>query len=343
MRVRDFGCTLYGKERRIRFGIIGVGGYIAARHLKAMYEVGGELVCALDVNDSVGVLEMYFPEAEFFTRESAFVAFASNLLARAEGLDFISVCTPNFLHKRHIMLALKLASNVICEKPIVLDMRAFASLYKLEYGIPYRTESKAFQNLMSDSDKIESKKPRIFGILQLRLHQEIINLKRRIQDDLIDNPAKYYKLKLHYITARGKWYFASWKGDERKSGGIICNIGVHLFDMLIFVFGRAQSNVLLESSAHRASGVLYFANAEIVWLLSVDSKDLPTGSHKALRTLESSDGSGEIYFDFSQGFEDLHTKSYEEIIQNRGFGLDEVYECIKLMTYIRGQESKRSC
>lgn len=428
--------------KRPRFGLIGVGGYIAPRHLKAIKEVGGTLICALDISDSVGILDSYFPEAAFFTQEAEFVAFLDALSERGERLDFISICTPNFLHKRHIAIALNHGTSAICEKPLVLDMHSFDELKALESAAQRRAErakisERAKHTKIDSVDLIDSRafsKPQVFGILQLRLHESIIALKQRIAHELAQNPRQTYQLRLRYITPRGRWYGASWKGDARKSGGIVCNIGVHLFDMLLFVFGEFARNEMRGASETRASGVLELANARVEWLLSVEGDDLAahraedtqgaesressvqnmreidsnakdfastsksanfacTDSHqppakKALRILESipqdsafldsstestlaksapkahnaqdkapkppsttPHGASEPYplnttpcdmgeplsFDFSQGFEDLHTKSYQEILAGRGFGLDDIRACIALIEHISNQ------
>lgn len=307
-----------------RFGIIGVGGYIAPRHLRAIYDNGGELVCALDLHDCVGVLDRYFPRAEFFTNEAEFIEYI-----RANGIDFLSICTPNFLHCSHIALALELGASAICEKPLVLHTSELATLQALE-----STLSKQAQIV------------RVYGILQLRLHPQIQALKAQVEDELMHNPKHIYKLSLRYISARGKWYHKSWKGDVQKSGGIICNIGVHLFDMLAFVFGDFVGNELAHYEARRASGVAHFAHAQVEWLLSIDSKDLlesglETKTSHALRILEEISlppcKRAALRIDFSQGFEDLHTASYNEILQGRGFSLSTQKQAIAIIESITKQ------
>ena len=255
-----------------RFGIIGVGGYIAPRHLRAIYDNGGELVCALDLHDCVGVLDRYFPNAEFFTNEAEFIEYI-----RANGIDFLSICTPNFLHFSHIALALQNGASAICEKPLVLESKELSALEKLESSA---LDSSSFLC-----------QPRVYGILQLRLHPQIQALKAQVEDELMHNPKHIYKLSLRYISARGKWYHKSWKGDVQKSGGIVCNIGVHLFDMLAFVFGDFMGNTLTYYDDKRASGVASFAHAQVKWLLSIDrddmdSSELGTKTSRALRILE---------------------------------------------------------
>lgn len=304
-----------------RFGIIGVGGYIAPRHLRAIYDNGGELVCALDLHDCVGVLDRYFPRAEFFTNEAEFIEYI-----RANGIDFLSICTPNFLHCSHIALALELGASAICEKPLVLHTSELATLQALE-----STLSKQAQIV------------RVYGILQLRLHPQIQALKAQVEDELMHNPKHIYKLSLRYISARGKWYHKSWKGDVQKSGGIVCNIGVHLFDMLAFVFGDFVGNELAHYEASRASGVARFAHAQVEWLLSICASDLAHSSHnQALRILKEDSRAlpsarPALRIDFSQGFEDLHTASYNEILQGRGFSLSAQKQAIAIIESITKQ------
>lgn len=304
-----------------RFGIIGVGGYIAPRHLRAIYDNGGELMCALDKHDCVGVLDRYFPNAEFFTNEAEFIEYM-----RANRLDFLSICTPNFLHCSHIALALELGASAICEKPLVLHTSELATLQALE-------------STLSKQAQIA----RIYGILQLRLHPQIQALKAQVEDELMHNPKHIYKLSLRYISARGKWYHKSWKGDVQKSGGIVCNIGVHLFDMLAFVFGDFVGNELAHYEARRASGVAHFAHAQVEWLLSICASDLTHSSHnQALRILEEDSRAlpsarAALRIDFSQGFEDLHTASYNEILQGRGFSLSTQKQAITIIESITKQ------
>lgn len=304
-----------------RFGIIGVGGYIAPRHLRAIYDNGGELVCALDLHDCVGVLDRYFPRAEFFTNEAEFIEYM-----RANRLDFLSICTPNFLHCSHIALALELGASAICEKPLVLHTSELATLQALE-------------STLSKQAQIA----RVYGILQLRLHPQIQALKAQVEDELMHNPKHIYKLSLRYISARGKWYHKSWKGDVQKSGGIVCNIGVHLFDMLAFVFGDFVGNELAHYEARRASGVAHFAHAQVEWLLSICASDLAHSSHnQALRILEEDSRAlpsarPALRIDFSQGFEDLHTASYNEILQGRGFTLSAQKQAIAIIESITKQ------
>lgn len=307
-----------------RFGIIGVGGYVAPRHLRAIYDNGGELVCAFDLHDCVGVLDRYFPNAEFFTKQADFIRYA-----QANRLDFLSICTPNFLHFSHIALALELGTSAICEKPLVLHTSELATLQSLESTLSTQAHF-----------------ARVYGILQLRLHPQILTLKQQIHDELALNPTHCYALSLRYISARGKWYHTSWKGDMQKSGGIVCNIGVHLFDMLAFVFGDFMGNTLTYYDDKRASGVASFAHAQVKWLLSIDRDDmdsskLGTKTSRALRILEEISpppcDRAALSVDFSSGFEDLHTASYKEILQGRGFDLAQQQQAITIIESITKQ------
>lgn len=363
-------------KRALRFGIIGVGGYIAPRHLQAIKDIGSELVCAYDVRDCVGVMDRYFPEAEFFTKEREFRAFLAGLNAAGAGLDFISICSPNFMHFRHIALALEHGASAICEKPLVLSLRHARALQNLESRAQNLAKSRTRKNLKSrqvdsrraesgvDSRTLESRAldsralPRVYGILQLRLHEQIIALRQNIQRQQSESgiaESRFYDLRLRYISARGKWYLKSWKGDMKKSGGIVCNIGVHLFDMLVFVFGRVRSSQLESFTPTRASGVLELEHARVRWLLSIDASDLDSRaesgsiSKPALRVLESAlestsaESKTSTTFapfapvEFSQGFEHLHSASYEQIARGQGFGLSTLMPAIELIEHITKQ------
>ncbi len=296
-----------------RFGIIGVGGYVAPRHLKAIQDTGNTLICALDKSDSVGILDSYFPEADFFVDTERFERFLNKQNHNGTPLDFLSICSPNYLHDTHIRLALNNGSCAICEKPLVLN--------------PW--------NL----DTLESKDAhtKIYTILQLRLHPSIIALKQHITSQLHDNPKKKFFLTLSYITSRGKWYFTSWKGDESKSGGIVSNIGIHFFDMLYFVFGDFKQNTLHLLRDDCASGILELENATIKWFLSINAHHLPLEARESSkRTFRSLEIDGEM-FEFSDGFSDLHTKSYEEILAGRGFGINDAKSSIVITHHIRNQ------
>ncbi len=295
-----------------RFGLIGAAGYIAPRHMRAIKETGNNLVVALDRNDSVGIIDSYFPEADFFTEPERFDRHIEKLRRNNKGLDYVSICSPNYLHDAHIRLALRNDANAICEKPLVLN--------------PWNID--ALQEIEQRFNK------KIYNILQLRLHPSIIALKNRINN----TPDKIYDIKLHYITSRGKWYHYSWKGDMKKSGGVATNIGIHFFDMLMWIFGSVKNNKVNIFEESKAGGFLELEKANVDWFLSVDSSDLPKEiAAKGQRTFRSITVDGEE-IEFSGGFTDLHTKSYEKILQGEGFGLEEARKSIEVVYNIRNHK-----
>lgn len=292
------------------FALIGAAGYIAPRHMKAIKDTGNNLVAALDKNDSVGILDSYFPEADFFTEFERFDRHIEKLRRKGKRIDLVSVCSPNYLHDSHIRFGLRIGANVICEKPIVLN--------------PWNIDA------LAEIEKETGNK--IFTILQLRLHPAIIELKEKIA---AEPKGKKHLVELDYITGRGHWYSASWKGDIQKSGGIATNIGVHFFDMLIWIFGDVQENIVTQHSKDTASGILGLEKATVKWRLSIDVNTLPekvkaTGK-RTYRTLNI-DGES---FEFSDGFTELHTKSYEQILAGHGFPLMETRKSIELVHEIR--------
>ncbi|MBK7433206.1 MAG: Gfo/Idh/MocA family oxidoreductase [Chitinophagaceae bacterium] len=294
------------------FALIGAGGYIAPRHMKAIKDTGNNLIASLDKHDSVGILDSYFPEADFFTEFERFDRHLEKLKRQGIRTDFVSVCSPNYLHDAHIRFGLRIGANVICEKPIVLN--------------PWNLDA---------LDEIEKETGRqVFTILQLRLHPAIIALKKKISAGPKD---KKYDIKLQYITSRGHWYHTSWKGDIQKSGGIATNIGVHFFDMLLWIFGDVKENTVIKHSAQTAVGKLELDQASVDWMLSIDADTLP-GEAKAAgkRTFRSLTIDGEA-FEFSEGFTDLHTQSYIHIINGEGFTLNETRKSIELVHQIRNQ------
>ena len=290
------------------FALIGAAGYIAPRHMKAIKAVGGDLKVAFDPKDSVGVLDSYFPDANFFVEFERFDRYIDKLRRRGEKIDIVSICSPNYLHDAHCRFALRSQADVICEKPLVLNPWNIDGLSEIE----------------AETGR------RISTILQLRLHPAIQALRERVAI----NPRNDMALDLTYITSRGRWYQTSWKGDEPKSGGVATNIGVHLFDMLTFVFGPAQRNVVHLRDSERAAGYLECGRARIRWFLSVDRKDLPEDIAKQKTTYRSILLDGEE-IEFSEGFTDLHTRSYEEILAGRGFGLDEVRPSVGIVSQFR--------
>lgn len=295
------------------FALIGAGGYIAPRHMKAIKDTGNNLLAALDRHDSVGILDSYFPEADFFTEFERFDRHLEKKKRLGIKTDFISVCSPNYLHDAHIRFGLRMGANVICEKPIVLNPWNIQPLLDLE---------KETGN-------------NIYTILQLRLHPAIIALKEKIAATPLN---KRHDINLQYITSRGHWYHTSWKGDIEKSGGIATNIGVHFFDMLIWVFGSVIENKVRLHTKDTAAGSLVLQKANINWMLSIDENAIPSAVRAAgKRTWRTLSINGEE-FEFSEGFTELHTRSYEEILAGRGFSISETAPAIQLVHDIRNQK-----
>jgi UDP-N-acetyl-2-amino-2-deoxyglucuronate dehydrogenase len=297
------------------FALIGAGGYIAPRHMKAIKDTGNNLLAALDKHDSVGILDSYFPDSDFFIEFERFDRHIEKLKRQGIHTDYVSVCSPNYLHDAHIRFGLRIGADVICEKPLVLN--------------PWNVDA-----LM----EIEKETGRsVYTILQLRLHPAIIELREKIKA----GPAsKRYNINLTYITSRGHWYHTSWKGDVHKSGGIATNIGVHFFDMLMWIFGDVQENIVFKHTDDTASGRLVLENADVEWVLSIDANTLPEDVKKSgKRTFRSLtiDGEG---FEFSDGFTELHTKSYDEILKNNGFRLTEIKRSIELVHDIRNAKTR---
>ena len=292
------------------FALIGAAGYIAPRHIKAIADTGNNLLVAYDKFDSVGRLDSSFPDCSFFTENEQFDRFCSKQMRTENPLHWISICTPNYTHDAFIRYGLRLGTNVICEKPLVLNPYNIDNLLELEK----ETGRKAYT------------------ILQLRLHDSIVALKKRVEEGPAD---KVYDVDLTYITSRGKWYYASWKGDVHKSGGIATNIGVHFYDMLQWIFGPAQRNIVHVMSFDRVAGFLELKRARVRYFLSINSECLPPnaieGEKKTYRTLNI-DGDE---FEFSVGFTELHTKSYQKILAGEGFRIAEARNCIEIVSTIR--------
>ena len=294
-----------------KFALIGAAGYIAPRHMKAIKETGNELVAALDPFDSVGIIDSFFPQADFFTEPERFDRHLDKLRRSVSGkVDYVSICSPNYLHDAHIRLGLRNHAHVICEKPLVLN--------------PWNLDG------LEEVEKESGRK--IFNILQLRLHPAIVALKNRIAS----SPAgKIYDVDLTYITSRGKWYFYSWKGNVTKSGGVVTNIGIHFFDMLSWVFGPVQKSQVHVYQEDKAAGFLQLKNARVRWFLSLDRNDLPVVATKNnLPTYRSVTVNGEE-IEFSGGFTDLHTESYRQILAGKGFGIKEARNSIEIVHDIR--------
>lgn len=299
------------------FALIGAAGYIAPRHLRAIKDTGNNLVAAMDINDSVGIMDSHFPEAEFFTEFEDFTAFVEDQALKGNKLDYISICSPNYLHAPHMKYALKNGIDVICEKPLVLyseDMDVLKD-YEQKYGA------------------------KVNSILQLRLHPSIIALREKVAAAPAD---KVFDVDLTYMTSRGKWYMKSWKGFDHKSGGVATNIGVHFYDMLHFIFGELKSNEVHFRDEKTASGYLEYERARVKWFLSIDSNNLPDNAVKGekltYRSITINDGANTEELEFSGGFTDLHTQSYQNVLAGSGFGIDENRIAIETVENIRVQD-----
>jgi UDP-N-acetyl-2-amino-2-deoxyglucuronate dehydrogenase len=298
------------------FAMIGIAGFIADRHLKAMKENNGQLLAAMDVTDSVGRIDSHYPKARFFTEFELFDVHIQGLRRSGKAIDYVSICSPNYLHDSHIQFALRSGATAICEKPLVLDPTAIDTLSALE----------------------KSSGQRIATILQLRLHPKIIELR----DKIAASPAgSMHEVDLTYITSRGQWYYTSWKGQEAKSGGIATNIGVHFYDMLSFVFGPLKRNVVHHRAMDCAAGYLEYEKAKVRWFLSINVADVPQSIAATQRTYRSITVDGQE-IEFSEGFTDLHTHSYREIMAGRGFTLADVRPSIETVAHIRHASIDRS-
>ncbi len=298
----------------LNFGLIGAGGYIAPRHMKAIKDTGNKLVAALDRYDGVGILDSYFPDANFFTEPERFDRHLDKLRRKGDGykIDYVSICSPNYLHDAHMRLALRNEAHAICEKPLVLNPWNLDALTELE----------------QETGK------KIFTILQLRLHPAIIALRERIANGPVD---KIYDIKLKYITSRGKWYHISWKGDLAHSGGIATNIGIHFFDMLSWIFGDVTENKVKLHESDQAAGILKLEKANVDWHLSINANHLPEQIKKqGKRSYRSITVDGKE-IEFSEGITDLHTRSYEQILAGNGFGLEDARKSIIITQEIRKQ------
>ncbi len=296
-----------------RFALIGGAGYVAPRHMRAVKDTGNDLTAVLDPNDSIGVIDSYYPKADFFTEFERFDRHIDKKKRKGEAIDYVSICSPNYLHDAHIRFALRNGADAICEKPLVLNPWNLDGLAEME----------------NDFGK------KVYNILQLRLHPSIIELKEQVDNAQVD---KKYEIDLTYITSRGNWYFTSWKGDESKSGGIATNIGIHFYDMLIWIFGKIQINIVHHRGANSASGFMELENARVRWFLSVDEKMLPRNVYDSgQRTFRSITVNGKE-IEFSKGFTDLHTLSYQGVIDGDGFGLEEARPSIEAVHHIRNAD-----
>ncbi|HUV00481.1 MAG TPA: Gfo/Idh/MocA family oxidoreductase [Bacteroidales bacterium] len=298
------------------FCLIGVAGYIAVRHLKAIKETGNNLLASLDPFDSVGLIDGYFPQSDFFVEFERFDRHIDKLKRTGTKIDYVSICSPNYLHDSHIRFALRHQAEAICEKPIVLNPWNIDALQEIENETGHK----------------------IYTILQLRLHPKIIELREKILNGPED---KVYDVDLSYITSRGNWYFFSWKGDIQKSGGVATNIGIHFFDMLSWIFGETKQNIVHLSEPNKAAGYLELRRARIRWYLSLDYNDIPVHAREnGLRTFRSVRVDGEE-IEFSVGFTDLHTVSYKDILSGNGFGLRDARESVVTAYTIRNSKPIR--
>lgn len=292
------------------FALIGAAGYIAPRHMRAIKDLGHNLAVAYDVNDSVGIIDSISPHSEFFTEFERFQEHAHQLKRHSEtALDYVAVCSPNYLHHAHIAAGLRLGCDVICEKPLVPTPELMDELALIERETGRR----------------------VFNILQLRHHEAIQQLKAKVAAAPADTK---FDVELTYITSRGRWYAESWKGDPRKAFGVATNIGVHFFDMLHFIFGKLQRNVVHYAGEARTAGYLEYERARVRWFLSIDANDLPEEVKGTKTTFRNIDISGEK-LEFSEGFTELHTTSYREILAGRGYGLSDARHCIETVNVIR--------
>jgi UDP-N-acetyl-2-amino-2-deoxyglucuronate dehydrogenase len=296
------------------FALTGASGYIAPRHMRAIKDTGSNLIAMLDPMDSVGIVDSYFPQSDFFIEPERFDRHLDKLRRKDNNkVDFVSICSPNYLHDAHIRMALRNDAHAICEKPLVLN--------------PWNLDS------LSDIEQRTGKT--IFNILQLRHHKSIIDLKKRI--DALPKD-RIHDIDLTYITSRGKWYHYSWKGDVSKSGGIVTNIGIHFFDMLGWIFGDVMNNTLHLLESDKASGLLQLKNANVRWYLSIDKNDLPiVATENNMATFRSITVDDEE-FEFSGGFTDLHTESYKNILQGNGYGIVDARNSIEIAHLIRNQK-----
>jgi UDP-N-acetyl-2-amino-2-deoxyglucuronate dehydrogenase len=292
-----------------RFALIGAAGYIADRHMRAIKETGNDLVCATDRFDVMGRIDSYFPDADFFLEIENLDKYMDDLRRAGKPIDYVSICTPNYMHPSHIRFALRNGAHAICEKPLVI--------------LP--TDMHIIKDIEAETGK------NVYTILQLRYHKTILDLKKKIDK----SPEKMFDVDLSYITTRGAWYLKSWKGNVDKSGGVATNIGIHFFDMITWIFGGVKENIVHVYNADKAAGFLQLEKARVRWFLSVDATDLPKeATDKGKRTFRSITVNGEEV-EFSEGFTDLHTETYRDILKGNGFGIDDARESIELTDFVR--------
>jgi len=294
------------------FAITGVGGYIAPRHLQAIRDTGNRLVAALDPHDAVGILDRYFDDVAYFREFERFDRHLDKLRRgnAKDHIKYVSICSPNYLHDAHIRFALRMNADAICEKPLVLNPWNLDALAELEQETGHR----------------------VYSVLQLRLHPAIQSLKKEIA---LDNSPGLIPIDLSYVTSRGRWYGVSWKGDAERSGGIATNIGVHFFDMLAWIFGPVEQLEVHLSDPKRAGGVLRLKRAVVRWFLSIDRTDMPADARRDGKTTYRSLNMAGREIEFSDGFADLHTAVYRDILSGGGFGIEDARPSIKLVSDIR--------
>lgn len=301
--------------KKINFGLIGVSGYIAPRHLQAIKNNNCSLDACVDVNDSVGIIDKYFEDYKFFNKFEPFERYLSKRQFSNNKIDYISICSPNYLHDTHIRLALQNNCDVICEKPVVLYPHNLINIKEIE----------------------KKTKKKVYTILQLRNHPNV----KKIIEEVRKNKNQTYDIELTYITFRGPWYHYSWKGDINKSGGITTNIGIHLFDLLYYIFGKCKENIIHLNEHNKASGYLELEKAKVKWFLSIDKSDLPRVLKNGQKSFRSISINGKE-FDLSSGFEDLHDISYRDILNGKGFAIDQVSETIDIVSQIRLEKPVRN-
>ncbi len=301
------------------FALIGAGGYVAPKHMKAIKDTGNNLIAALDTSDSVGILDSYSFDVAFFTEFERFDRHAEKLRSAGDDkrIHFVSICSPNYLHDAHIRFALRIGADAICEKPLVLK--------------PWNLD--ALSEIENETGK------RIYNVLQLRVHPSIIELKQKVAATAANGKAE---IDLTYITSRGKWYFYSWKGDVEKSGGIATNIGVHFFDMLLWIFGKIEYQEVHYSQADKMAGYLELEKANVRWFLSADRNDLPADARAEGKTTYRSIAVDDEEIEFSGGFTDLHTMVYQDILSGGGYGIEDARPSIELVHAIRESEPVNS-
>ncbi len=299
--------------RMKNFVLIGAAGYVAPRHMRAIQQTGSSLLAALDPSDSVGVIDSYFPEADFFTEFERFDRHVSKLIRDGVSIDYVTICSPNYLHDSHIRFGLRIGANVICEKPLVLN--------------PWNLNG--LRNIENETGR------KINTILQLRLHPVLQELYQKVQNG---DPDKIYDIDLTYITSRGNWYYTSWKGDGEKSGGIATNIGIHFFDMLHWIFGDVKENTVHVHTHDRAAGYMEFEKARVRWFLSIDYNTIPDATKlTGARTFRCMEVDGEE-MEFSNGFTDLHTLSYESVLEDKGYGIADTAPAVQIAYDIRNAQ-----